>query len=136
MLTKNSLYQLGYQDEYHEIRFSKRERMTLHDLDDEHRPTFTTGQAADLLGVEQPFLRSLDTAGVVSPERSGGGHRRYSRHQLGRASRMRTLFDEGMNLQAAQRILALEHELDEARREIAALRTQLGDPPGGAASDG
>ncbi|GAA1192467.1 MerR family transcriptional regulator [Prauserella alba] len=103
--------------------------MTLNDLDDEHRPTFTTGQAADILGVEQPFLRSLDTAGVVSPERSGGGHRRYSRHQLGRASRMRALFDEGMNLNAAQRILALEYELDEARREITALRRQLGDPP-------
>lgn len=109
--------------------------MTLNDLDDEHRPTFTTGQAADILGVEQPFLRSLDTAGVVSPERSGGGHRRYSRHQLGQASRMRALFDEGMNLNAAQRILALEYELDEARREIAALRRRLEDPPDGASAD-
>ncbi|OLT48942.1 transcriptional regulator [Saccharomonospora sp. CUA-673] len=99
--------------------------MNLRDLDDEHRPMFTTGQAADILGVEQPFLRSLDTAGVVSPDRSDGGHRRYSRHQLGRAERMRTLFDEGHNLNAAQRILALELELDQARHEVAELRQRL-----------
>jgi len=101
--------------------------VNLHDLDDEHRPTFTTGQAADILGVEQPFLRSLDSAGVVSPERSGGGHRRYSRHQLGQAERMRALFDEGYNLNAAQRILELEHELEQARREIAELQRRLGN---------
>ncbi|MFC4003286.1 helix-turn-helix domain-containing protein [Prauserella oleivorans] len=100
--------------------------MDLRKLDDEHRPTYTTGQAADILGVEQPFLRSLDNAGVVSPERSSGGHRRYSRHQLGQASRLRALLDEGYNLAAANRILQLELELDQARQEITTLRGQLG----------
>ncbi|MFF5987372.1 MerR family transcriptional regulator [Prauserella flavalba] len=99
--------------------------MDLHHLDDEHRPTYTTGQAADILGVEQPFLRSLDNAGVLSPERSRGGHRRYSRHQLGQAGRLRELFDEGHNLAAAHRILDLERELARARREISELRGQL-----------
>lgn len=100
--------------------------MNLRKLDDEHYPAFSTGQAAELLGVEQPFLRSLDNAGVVSPQRSSGGHRRYSRHQLGLAGRLRELFDEGHTLASAQRILSLETELDQARQEIARLREHLG----------
>lgn len=99
--------------------------MNIGKLDDEHYPTYTTGQAAELLGVEQPFLRSLDSAGVVSPERSSGGHRRYSRHQLGVAGRLRELFDEGHNLASAQRILYLEGALAEARAEINDLRAKL-----------
>ncbi|EHR49461.1 putative transcriptional regulator [Saccharomonospora marina XMU15] len=99
--------------------------MNLRKLDDEHYPAFSTGQAAELLGVEQPFLRSLDNAGVVSPQRSSGGHRRYSRHQLGLAGRLRELFDEGHTLASAQRILHLETELDQARQEIAKLKQDL-----------
>jgi DNA-binding transcriptional MerR regulator len=45
------------------------------------------------LGVQAAFLRSLDVAGVVAPQRSDGGHRRYSRRQLEVARRMRELFD-------------------------------------------
>ncbi len=101
--------------------------MNLRKLDDEHYPAFSTGQAAELLGVEQPFLRSLDNAGVVTPQRSSGGHRRYSRHQLGLANRLRELFDEGHNLASAQRILRLERELEEARKEIARLRQHLAE---------
>lgn len=107
--------------------------MDLTKLDDEHYPAFSTGQAAELLGVEQPFLRSLDNAGVVSPQRSNGGHRRYSRHQLGRAGRLRELFDEGHSLVSAHRILDLETELDRAQQENSWLRQQLigrtGHPP-------
>ena len=51
-------------------------------LDDEDYPAVTMGQAAELLEVQPAFLRSLDAAGVVTPHRSGGGHRRYSRRQL------------------------------------------------------
>ena len=54
------------------------------------------GQAAELLEVQPAFLRSLDAAGVLTPHRSGGGHRRYSRRQLAVAARMRALFDEGL----------------------------------------
>ncbi|EHK80699.1 MerR family transcriptional regulator [Saccharomonospora azurea] len=104
--------------------------MDLRKLDDEHYPAFSTGQAAELLGVEQPFLRSLDNAGVVTPKRSSGGHRRYSRHQLGLAGRLRELFDEGHTLVSAQRILQLERELAEANAELARLRHRLAEVEG------
>lgn len=47
-------------------------------FDDEHYPAYTMGRAADMLGATQGFLRSLDEAGLITPQRSAGGHRRYS----------------------------------------------------------
>jgi DNA-binding transcriptional MerR regulator len=95
-------------------------------LDDEDYPAVTMGQAAELLDVQPAFLRSLDAAGVLVPMRSSGGHRRYSRRQLVLATRMRALFDEGLNLEAATRIVALQDELGAARARIAELEAQLG----------
>ena len=94
-------------------------------LDDEDYPAVTMGQAAELLEVQPAFLRSLDAAGVVTPHRSGGGHRRYSRRQLAVAARMRALFDEGLTLDAATRIVTLEDELDAARVRISELERRL-----------
>ena len=83
-------------------------------LDDEDYPAVTMGQAAELLEVQPAFLRSLDAAGFLTPHRSGGGHRRYSRRQLTMAGRMRALFDEGLTLDAARaRIAELERQLAE-----------------------
>jgi MerR family transcriptional regulator/heat shock protein HspR len=96
-------------------------------LDDEDYPMMTMGQAAELLGVQPAFLRSLDAAGVLRPGRSEGGHRRYSRRQLALAVRMRELFDEGMTLDAAARIVGLQDELDTARARIADLEARIAD---------
>src|SRR5579862_8800459 len=97
-------------------------------LDDPDYPAYTTGQAAQVLGVQQAFLRSLDTAGAVRPGRSGGGHRRYSRRQLVLAARIRELFDQGCTLAATLKIVALEDELAAARALITRLRS--GGGPG------
>jgi len=94
-------------------------------LDDEDYPAVTMGQAAELLEVQPAFLRSLDAAGVLTPHRSGGGHRRYSRRQLAVAARMRALFDEGLNLEAATRIVTLENELAAARAQIVELERRV-----------
>jgi MerR family transcriptional regulator/heat shock protein HspR len=99
--------------------------MGLGRLDDEDYPAVAMGQAAELLDVQPAFLRSLDAAGVVQPERSGGGHRRYSRRQLELAARMRALFDEGLTLEAAARIVQLQDELAAARGRIAELEREL-----------
>ncbi|MDF3051319.1 MAG: regulatory protein MerR [Pseudonocardia sp.] len=99
--------------------------MGLNRLDDEDYPMMTMGQAAELLDVQPAFLRSLDAAGVLTPERSGGGHRRYTRRQLTLAVRMRELFDDGLTLEAAARVVRLQDELDRARARIAELESQL-----------
>lgn len=94
-------------------------------LDDEDYPTFTTGQAARLLGVQEAFLRSLDAADVVRPARSSGGHRRYSRRQLALVARLREQLDQGHTLAAAARIVGLQDQLAAAENEIIDLRRRL-----------
>jgi DNA-binding transcriptional MerR regulator len=102
----------------------------LGDLDDPDYPAYTTGRAAEVLGVQQAFLRALDTAGAVTPQRTAGGRRRYSRRQLVFAARIRELFDQNHTLAAALRILALEDDLATERALTARLHEQLADQGG------
>ncbi|MEV6071465.1 MerR family transcriptional regulator [Nocardia sp. NPDC052001] len=74
------------------------------------------GRAAEMLEVTPAFLRSLDEARLLTPQRSEGGHRRYSRYQLRLAARVRELIDQGTPLDAACRIIILEDQLAEALR--------------------
>ncbi|SFF76367.1 MerR family transcriptional regulator [Blastococcus tunisiensis] len=92
-------------------------------LDDPDYPALTMSQAAELLGVQAAFLRSLDTAGILEPYRSPGGHRRYSRTQLTFAARMRGLLDDGHSLTSAGTIAGLQDELASARADAERLRT-------------
>ena len=111
-------------------------------LDDPDYPALTMSQAAELLGVQAAFLRSLDSSGVLQPHRSPGGHRRYSRQQLDLAARMRGLLDDGHSLASAETIVGLQDELasaradaeqlrstaDQLRSDVAQLRLGEGDP--------
>jgi DNA-binding transcriptional MerR regulator len=87
-------------------------------FDDADFPAYTMGRAAEMIGVTPAFLRSLGAAGLIEPERSHGGHRRYSRHQLQLAGRVRQLLDDGMPMAAACRIVTLEDRLAAAHRRI------------------
>jgi DNA-binding transcriptional MerR regulator len=93
-------------------------------FDDEHYPAYTMGRAAEMLGATQGFLRSLDEAKLIEPQRSTGGHRRYSRYQLRVAARVRELVDQGTALAAACRIVTLEDQLHEAQQLNTELRQQ------------
>jgi DNA-binding transcriptional MerR regulator len=94
-------------------------------FDDDDYPAYTMGRAAEMLGTTPGFLRSLDEAKLITPQRSPGGHRRYSRAQLRLASRARELLDQGIPLDAACRILTLEDQLQEAKR----LNTETNQDP-------
>ena len=97
-------------------------------LDDPDFPALTMSQAADLLGVQAAFLRSLDSSGFLQPYRSPGGHRRYSRAQLTMAARMRGLLDDGHSLASAETIVGLQDELASARADADRLRDRRGPP--------
>ena len=104
-------------------------------FDDEDYPAYSMGRAAEMLGVTPAFLRSLDTSRLIVPQRSSGGHRRYSRYQLRLAQRARDLVDQGTALEAACRIIILEDQLAEAQRINARLRQDRSEggtsrPPG------
>ncbi|MFF4236085.1 MerR family transcriptional regulator [Actinomadura geliboluensis] len=94
-------------------------------IDDEHAALFTVGQVARMLDIQQAFLRRIDDHQVVSPERSSGGQRRYSRHEIGRIQEVVTLMGEGMTLPAIRRIFELQHELAEVTRERDELARRL-----------
>jgi DNA-binding transcriptional MerR regulator len=94
-------------------------------MDDEHAALFTVGQVADMLHVQQAFLRRIDDHQVVSPQRSAGGQRRYSRHEIGRIQQVVGMVSEGMTLPAIRRIFELQHELAQMTRERDELARQL-----------
>ncbi|WP_207923466.1 MerR family transcriptional regulator [Actinomadura bangladeshensis] len=87
------------------------------------------GRAAELLGVTPGFLRGLDAAKLFVPQRSAGGHRRYSRYQLRLAQRARDLIDQGTPLDAACRIIILQDQLAEATRINTQLQQRLDQTP-------
>ncbi|MDH2427289.1 MerR family transcriptional regulator [Sphaerisporangium sp. TRM90804] len=93
-------------------------------FEDEDYPAYSMGRAAEMIGVTPAFLRSLDIAKLIKPQRSEGGHRRYSRYQLRLATRVREMVDQGTALEAACRIVILEDQLAEALRINAELKRQ------------
>ena len=83
-------------------------------FDDEDYPAYTMGRAAEMLGVSQAFLRSVESAKLFVALRSEGGHRRYSRYQLRLAARVREITNQGTPVEAACRIVVLEDQLRDA----------------------
>ncbi|HEX4821891.1 MAG TPA: MerR family transcriptional regulator [Acidimicrobiales bacterium] len=93
-------------------------------IDDEHAPLYTVGQVADMLGVQPAFLRRLDVEEVVQPARSEGGQRRYSRLEIGVVQQVSALAGEGMTLPGIRRILELEAEVAELKRQLVTERAK------------
>lgn len=96
-------------------------------LDDDDYPAYTMGRAADVLGTTAAFLRAVGEAELITPLRSEGGHRRYSRRQLRIVARARELVDQGTPIEAACRIVSLEDQLDDVRRHNRDMRRKLDD---------
>jgi len=94
-------------------------------LDDENLPLFTVGQVSIMLEVQQAFLRRLDQKGVVSPSRSEGKQRRYTRREVTVVQYVVQLAEQGVSLAGIRRILQLEAQVRELEQECAALRAQL-----------
>jgi MerR family transcriptional regulator, heat shock protein HspR len=96
-------------------------------LDDENAPLYTVGQVAELLAVKEAFLRRVDQLQVVSPQRSAGGQRRYTRLEIRVIQQVVTMADEGMTLSAIRRIIELEHRLAEVTRQRDELARRLAE---------
>ncbi len=96
-------------------------------FDDEDLPLFTVGQVAQMLEVQQAFLRRLDEFGVVRPSRSSGGQRRYSRTEVTVVQYVSRLADEGMTLAAIRRVLELEEQVKILQSERDALLHALAE---------
>jgi MerR family transcriptional regulator, heat shock protein HspR len=93
-------------------------------LDDEDRPLFTVGQVSQMLELQQAFLRRLDEFGVVSPSRSAGRQRRYTRREITVVQYVANLADEGMTLAAIRRVLELEQRVQQLEHQVGELEAR------------
>jgi MerR family transcriptional regulator, heat shock protein HspR len=71
--------------------------------------------AAELSGTAIQNLRVYERRGLLSPERTDGGTRRYSEDDVRRLVRIRELLEAGLNLAGIDRVLELEDEIERLR---------------------
>jgi MerR family transcriptional regulator/heat shock protein HspR len=90
--------------------------------DDPAVPFFSVGQVAEMLDVQHAFLRRLERFDLVTPARSDGAQRRYSRDDISRLSEICGLVGEGLSLAGVHRVLELQREISLLKEEIAELR--------------
>ena len=75
--------------------------------------------AADLVGMGAQNLRLYEARGLLEPERTPGGTRRYSADDLERLRRIGDLLAAGLNLAGIAMVLQLESENDQLRADNA-----------------
>jgi len=91
----------------------------------EDRGVFMISVAAELAEMHPQTLRMYEARGLVAPQRSPGGTRLYSRADVERLRRIQAMTTElGLNLAGVERVLALEAELERARRRVAQLEAR------------
>ena len=84
---------------------------------------FVISVAAELTGMHAQTLRTYDRMGLVSPQRTTGGGRRYSRKDISLLRRIQQLSqEEGVNLAGIKAIIELTEEVDRLRAEVEELR--------------
>lgn len=93
-------------------------------LDDE-TPAFVISVAAQLAGMHAQTLRQYDRLGLVTPQRTRGGGRRYSARDVVLLREVQRLSQAGVSLAGIQRILDLEREVRTLRARASDLAAQL-----------
>lgn len=89
----------------------------------EDAPVFVISVAAQLAGMHPQTLRQYDRLGLVSPSRTRGRGRRYSVRDIDMLREVQRLSqEEGVNLAGIKRVLELQRELEDTRRELDELR--------------
>jgi MerR family transcriptional regulator/heat shock protein HspR len=80
---------------------------------------------AQLTGMHAQTLRQYDRLGLVTPQRTGGGGRRYSMRDVQRVREVQRLSAEGVTLTGIRRILELESHVAGLQRRVAELEADL-----------
>ena len=92
----------------------------------EESRTFLISVAAELAGMHAQTLRTYDRLGLVRPQRSSGGGRRYSQHDVDLLREVQRLSqDEGVNLAGIKRIIELENQVEALQARVQELNEEL-----------
>ena len=95
-------------------------------MDGHERPRYMISVAADIVGMHPQTLRIYEAKGLVRPGRTPGGTRLYSERDLERLRLVQRLTTElGLNLAGAQRVIALEDEIQKLQNQISRLQREL-----------
>ena len=84
---------------------------------DAGRGVYSISVAAELVGTGVQNLRAYEARGLLEPERTEGGTRRYSADDLERLRRIGDLLDAGLNLAGIAMVMDLQDENDQLRTE-------------------
>jgi len=88
--------------------------------------TFLISVAAELAGMHAQTLRTYDRLGLVSPDRSSGGGRRYSQHDVDLLREVQRLSqDEGVNLAGIKRIIELTNQVEALQSRLKEMAVEL-----------
>jgi MerR family transcriptional regulator, heat shock protein HspR len=88
--------------------------------------TFLISVAAELAGMHAQTLRTYDRLGLVSPNRSSGGGRRYSQHDVDLLRAVQRLSqDEGVNLAGIKRIIELTNQVEALQSRLKEMAAEL-----------
>src|SRR5688572_11308087 len=91
------------------------------------RAVYVISVAAELAGVHPQTLRIYERKGLLDPQRTAGGSRRYSERDIAQLQRIQELTAAGLNLEGVRRVMELEDEVRMLRAEIDQLRTDARD---------
>ncbi|MEI2833585.1 MAG: MerR family transcriptional regulator [Acidimicrobiia bacterium] len=83
--------------------------------------------AAKLVGTHPQTLREYERRGLITPQRTDGGNRRYANNDIERLMRIKTLREEGMSLTAITQLLEYEKALYNLKQENLELKNALED---------
>lgn len=86
---------------------------------------FAIAAAAELAGMHPQTLRQYDRIGLVCPQRTQGGTRRYSLHDVAQLQEVQRLSAEGLSLEGIKRVLALENRVRELEQQVRELEQAL-----------
>ncbi|OBB72115.1 heat shock protein transcriptional repressor HspR [Mycobacterium sp. 852014-52144_SCH5372336] len=88
--------------------------------------TFLISVAAELAGMHAQTLRTYDRLGLVRPQRTSGGGRRYSQHDVELLREVQRLSqDEGVNLAGIKRIIELTNQVEALQARVRELTEEV-----------
>ena len=88
-------------------------------------PVFIISVAARMLGVRTQTLRYYERLGLVEPARTRGNQRVFSRRDIERIQRIRSLMDDlGVNLAGVEVVMKLLERLSTTELEIEQLKSE------------
>lgn len=87
---------------------------------------FVISVAAELAGMHPQTLRSYDRLGLVTPQRTTGGGRRYTARDVEVLREVQRLSqEEGVNLAGVKRIIELENQVEALQAKVRELSARL-----------